>query len=122
MMQPIIDQIIGEMHLQYENGVMKAVQECGFNVNKERLLQALTDARAFYGEGFSDGLREQQKWIPVTERLPNSLDVVFVRRQFGLVGVGVYLKGCGINKWLGKKNKVFPVTHWMPLPEPPKEG
>ena len=92
--------------------------------NYKLLYEQMKKMVAVYQDEIVPGLRDQlaQKWIPVTERLPKSLEVVFVRRQFGLVGTGDYFKGCGINKWLGKKNKVFPVTHWMPIPEAPKEG
>ena len=61
------------------------------------------------------------KWIPVTERLPRD-------RQFVLVY-------CGDNKRIRPSDRfdvaillgdsIFTslgVTHWMPLPEPPKEG
>lgn len=54
------------------------------------------------------------KWIPVTERLPNIGEKVIT-----------YCKGYGVKEnfrsgdgtwWVG-----FKITHWMPLPEPPKE-
>ena len=60
-----------------------------------------------------------QKWIPVTERLPESQQKVIVCRKNGKVEQGVYL---GVNGWwkvYGTNTKA--VTHWMPLPEPPKE-
>lgn len=121
MMQSIIDQIIGEMHLQYEDGVMKAVQECGFNVNKERLLQALTDARAFYDEGFSDGLREQHKWIPVTEQEEPTENGTYLCHGYWF---GSRRKLTETAHFFGEWNIAnnFVLTHWMPLPEPPREG
>ena len=51
-MRPIIEQIATQMRLETENGIVKAVQEVGFRVDKERLLKALTDAKAFYEEGY----------------------------------------------------------------------
>lgn len=60
-MKPIIEQIMGQMHTEYENGVMRAVQSYDFNVDKDRLTQALTDARAFYEEGYRAALREQEQ-------------------------------------------------------------
>jgi hypothetical protein len=65
-------------------------------------------------------LRNERRWIPVGERLPDEYDVVMVgwagRRD---IGKGYLLNG----KWhdpLVCKPDVNPPTHWMPLPEPPQ--
>ena len=55
-MKPIINQIVGEMRAEYENGVMRAVQSVGFDVDKDRLTQALSDASRFYMEGYNDAM------------------------------------------------------------------
>ena len=68
-----------------------------------------------------------QKWIPVTERLPDSqadvLVVAFWHERWQPM--------IGWHSERGKKWRVFTshgarvpggVTHWMPLPEPPREG
>ena len=65
-------------------------------------------------------LSEQDKprWIPVTERLPEKEDeaVIVWEKQ-----------GCALidwrhdNKWAVLDNNFGIATHWMPLPEPPKE-
>lgn len=62
------------------------------------------------------------KWISVKDRLPNdnTLNIVFMRRSgnygFCTFKIAAWVDG----KWNGP---CFPweVTHWMPLPEPPKE-
>lgn len=61
------------------------------------------------------------KWISVKDRLPDDC-----------VEVLVYDTDCGIViGWYNKKDDIFvaefmneldAVTHWMPLPEPPKDG
>lgn len=68
-------------------------------------------------------LREAQRWIPVEERLPDNEQDVFI-----------WCDRCGGDRdvgWWSLKNKVwvvngftlcYNVTHWMPLPEPPKEN
>ena len=51
-MKPIIEEIIGEFRMQEENHIMSAVADVGIIVDKPRLMQALTDAKAFYEEGY----------------------------------------------------------------------
>lgn len=65
-----------------------------------------------------------QQWIPVTERLPEEWVAVLVWSEYGFCEVAVYLGIPG--KWRVTWNhamlEVDSITHWMPLPEPPKEG
>lgn len=76
----------------------------------------------------------QQRWIPVSERLPNDekdgetvLAVVFgkphenITLYCALMTAG-YFSGEGwvVNEYPEWENPI--VTHWMPLPEPPEEG
>lgn len=66
----------------------------------------------------------QQKWIPVTERLPGVLQRVLVWCESKTVEKHIttctYMGGqYGCGQW---SRHVRRVTHWMPLPQPPKEG
>lgn len=57
-----------------------------------------------------------QRWIPVTERLPDWRDgkvLVFTKYGFSVCERTVN------SRWQG--NHARWITHWMPLPEPPKE-
>lgn len=59
-----------------------------------------------------------QEWIPVKDRLPESTQRVIVCRKNGNVEQGIFL---GVNGWwkvYGTNTKS--VTHWMPMPQPPK--
>ena len=75
-------------------------------------------------EDIADYLAENgvtiQRWIPVTERLPEELKPVLTLNEEG------YFSECG--RWTGRRwettwefEDLTGVTHWMPLPEPPKE-
>lgn len=66
-----------------------------------------------------------QRWIPVTERLPNFNEKVLVitaNGNFKVANCNFYDDGTKAywmtNDGLGGKN----ITHWMPLPTPPKDG
>lgn len=69
-------------------------------------------------------------WIPVTERLPDKDGTYLVRTTTGAVTTARFYVGKTYppthyrpteyhspTKWQSNRN----VTHWMPLPEPPKE-
>lgn len=68
-------------------------------------------------------LERVPKWVPVTERLPEYGERVLV---FG--GVTMYVAYYDKNRYggeswhkLNSKSHYCNPTHWMPLPEPPKE-
>ena len=54
-MSPIIEAVGKKLAAQFDGEVMRAVQEVGIVVNKDRLVQALTDANRFYEEGYIAG-------------------------------------------------------------------
>ena len=68
------------------------------------------------------------EWISVKERLPEVWKTVLTFQPTttydkGIIQTCVYIGNPG--KWRQAWNHEFlelPVTHWMPLPEPPKEG
>ena len=67
---------------------------------------------------------EKIRWIPVTERLPKEGDIVLVygdlypnKHDGGVIAVS---KRMDWNYWQGF-GRERDITHWMPLPEPPKE-
>ena len=60
-----------------------------------------------------------QKWIPVSERLPEeSGEYLTYCGEYDGICVIYYEILKTKNKWITKWKEV---THWMPLPEPPKE-
>ena len=75
----------------------------------------------------ADAIEELSKprWIPVTERLPLYGQDVLAVRTYGdgekcqevlMAHIAVWNEETGA-KWWNATN----ITHWMPLPEPPKE-
>lgn len=68
-------------------------------------------------------LRKAQRWIPVSERLPEvdkeygDVDVL-VYTDEGIIEATTYDKDDGWGLWV----EAGEVTHWMPLPEPPGKG
>ena len=89
-------------------------------------------------------LREKQRWIPVTERLPDERDAVIILLKDGQVFRGEIRERIALQEWwyfydasdtdmdmLGVMYPLFddglwlhenPVVAWMPLPEAPEEG
>lgn len=66
-----------------------------------------------------------EKWIPVTERLPEDRQSVLVHRDDGGIFIFEYFTTSPTDEcWIDDHLNVYSaysVTHWMPLPEPPKE-
>lgn len=66
-----------------------------------------------------------QRWIPVTERLPGTEKVLITDGEIVMRGYrrpdGVWKYGVELHE-VWERLSLKRVTHWMPLPEPPKEG
>ena len=83
------------------------------------------DLKAALEDGYQAGFEAAQpKWISVKDRLPEpgmGKLLVFVQHEHGnIVDMARYLGSVGwdLVSWKLWDNCV---THWMPLPEPPKE-
>lgn len=62
----------------------------------------------------------QQRWIPVSERLPERRRRVLCRLSYpDIEEIIVENQYYGNGMWMEESEAV---THWMPLPEPPEEG
>lgn len=66
------------------------------------------------------------RWIPVTERLPKYGETVLVYGSQGGIYTARYERArteWGRDSWwkLNSKSHICNPTHWMPLPQPPKE-
>lgn len=104
----------------------------------EQALDTLTTFRIYATD---DEVREAMqiaidalKWISVSEKLPNKItNKVIVLCENGYVGFGHYEKFHGTETWYNLESQkpftdwnlddcyTYEVTHWKPLPQPPKE-
>ncbi len=63
-------------------------------------------------------VKQKNRWIPVTERLPENRDMVLATVD-GIVYIAFY----GNYMWKEVETySIFYPTHWMPIPQPPKDG
>ena len=58
MWESPINAIQSEVMMRYEDGVMKAVRNVGFDVSKEELVKALQYDREQYDKGYKDAIEE----------------------------------------------------------------
>ena len=97
--------------------------------DREKLIDLLTDvfgmSIGFKADHLIDNGVTFQKWIPVTERLPDKYGeyLVTVKEETGnlysdYADYDPYQQRWKTGLFLGVRDKV---THWMYLPEPPKE-
>jgi hypothetical protein len=138
-MEPIIELHYSQLRMEQENEIMRAVQRMDVNVDKERLLQALTDARRFWQEGYEACMEWKPRWISVEERLPETISTYLVvvkfkydwEKEYEICVDAAVFNPCGdgyiddcwdtFNDW-DEGQQFLHVTHWMPLPEPPEVG
>ena len=95
----------------------------GFN-GREAIFMALKDACLMAVAALRE--QEERRWIPVTERLPEiGQKCLIANREIVVRGWlrpdGVWKTGVSSDE-IWSKFSLYPPTHWMPLPEPPKEG
>lgn len=96
----------------------------------KKVLNTVQDAHnEGYDVGYWAGRRDYEpKWIPVTERLPEKGKKVLVFAYGNDVFTAMLTNRAENNNPVFECNKSFleiakpgRITHWMPLPEPPKE-
>lgn len=101
------------------------VHGCRIMQEAADLIEKLTGRCARYAEEIAV-LQEREKWVPVTGRLPEVwrndetselVNYMIYSPDFG-VDIGNY--HANAKKWLCMALPCT-VTHWRPLPEPPKE-
>ena len=87
----------------------------------EHGFRAIADHIIANGVTFATDNNVGGKWIPLTERLPEDNVRVIAYRPME-ADVSAY-KYCVMWGWSVKASmRHVGIAHWMPLPEPPKEG
>lgn len=68
-------------------------------------------------------LREANRWMPTGERLPEQGQQVlcYAKNDNGQTGIDVDWRSCMNGNFGAAVSAGMEVTHWRPLPEPPKE-
>ena len=107
---------------------------------REKLIELLNEASEIlletvgsFNDNHGNGMRADhliangvtiQKWIPVTERLPECDQVVLCYKADRGVRTGKHLAATyadGVSAFKDCcRDYAFGATHWMPLPKPPK--
>lgn len=112
------DELIGELHI-----VASGVQ----SKRRRELLEKAADAIEELSKRLDESIPKvdaeiiisevaKPRWIPVTERLPRDNERVLIHSG-DYVGCGLYTGAF----WKDEDHDYVIVTHWIPLPEPPKE-
>lgn len=103
------------------------------DIIKNAIAQVEWDYPMDYAAAFDMALKALENgWISVKDRLPESIInkvLVWLEHDdlIGYIGFGHYEKYKGQEIWFDLEHseafsvRGYTVTHWMPLPEPPKE-
>lgn len=107
------------------NIIVEVKKQLGIDINKDELIKAINYDRNQYEKGYQDGLNAD-KWIPVSEQLPEEFESVLVcyKSQGGMAYCisDRLVNMDGSNRWSAMCGQE-PIA-WMPIPElyQPKEG
>ena len=94
---------------------------CFEDATYARQLKMEADYLIANGVTFATDNNVGSKWIPVTERLPDNGEIVLAcGKRHATSGMFQGALRNNPKLWHWKGNTLKEVTHWMPLPEPPK--
>ena len=122
------DPIVRDVAREKDKWVIESVQSLGIDVDRNELIKALSFDRNQYLKGYQEAIqRLSPKWFSVDERLPDERGnyLVVINYEKPEVHEAVFSMNRNLPVWLDpveEFEKYKFVTHWMPLPEPPKDG
>lgn len=120
----IVDQMTAEAYKREEQEIIRCVQRIGVNVDRDELIKALSYDREQYEKGYADGHDDAMpRWIPVEERLPEAHKHVLIHVTNPIGWWNTEIDWMDEQGWVRSNadSEWHHITHWMPLPEPPKE-
>lgn len=75
-----------------------------------------------YCKGWNDAVDNMPKWISVKERMPDFFDTLLIIDDRKVAFPAHYAEKSGLKGFYSVDGYFYTyITHWMPLPEPPKE-
>ena len=131
-MQLFFEEFRADMDLKIENNAVEVCQRYGFEVDKEELKKALAYDRHQYEKGYHDARMAFEtpvgEWVPVSDRLPEDRETVFVTAYWHETYQVMEASYFGNGEWwcvpfnnCGDHMQRLKPIAWMPLPEPYKD-
>lgn len=97
----------------------KAAQKRIAEANEARMAVVDDEFLDLINDAFTEDVAPRAEWISVKERLPDLYGTYLVYTYDNHIKLGYF---CELVIGLPPSFDDFDVTHWMPLPEPPKES
>ena len=107
------------------DGQASAIETLHKEIEWKDMVIALAQRKQAEAEAERDALREKQRWIPVTERLPErDVQVLGWYKDNPFSQYRPEVVAWNGNGWVFvyAHRYVANVTHWMPLPKAPEDG
>ena len=121
----ITKRMVKDISQRFDDMVLQEVINVGVHVDREELIKALEYDRDQYRKGFADGVEwSKPNWISVRDRLPETDGAVLAYTRYGEIRVFISDED---GDWFDEsvrfysRSRIGEVTHWMHLPEAPKE-
>ena len=90
MYESPINMIISKLYTNIESECMKAVQRCGFDVDKEELAKALKYDREQYEKGYMDGYKKSiDDFVQKVKEHQYVLSDVINSKDYGMFTIGI---------------------------------
>jgi hypothetical protein len=78
------------------------------------------ELQAAFDDGYKEGLTKANEWISAKDRLPEDDRNVLVYDDHDIQFWVAWHDECHNNWYTQEGDRVYGVTHWMPLPQLPK--